>query len=115
MDIFSVPYSSGFRQQRLGQLVTHRKHDSVRCLIAKIINLALQWCMFFSVSLKGLPLIENKTHNLQVLVHVGHRYEHLCPKTMCGSRGGIRGSGAPEKSQNVGFFSNTGPDPLKKS
>ena len=33
---------------------------------------------------------------------------------MCGSRGGTGGSDTPtEKSQNVGFSSNTGPDPLK--
>ena len=31
---------------------------------------------------------------------------------MCGSRGG-QGSGPPEKSQNIGFLSNTGPGPLK--
>ena len=36
--------------------------------------------------------------------------------TMRGSRGGDSGSGPPpphEKSQNIGFLSNTGPDPLK--
>ena len=34
---------------------------------------------------------------------------------MCGSRrGGGRGSGPPlENHKNIGFFSNTGPDPLK--
>ena len=32
---------------------------------------------------------------------------------MGGSRGGDRGSGFPEKSQNIGYLSNTGPDPLK--
>ena len=34
---------------------------------------------------------------------------------MGGSRGGDRGSGPPPpgKSQNIGFLSNTGPDPLK--
>ena len=33
---------------------------------------------------------------------------------MCGSQGGDRGSGPPsEKSQKIGFSSNTGPDPLK--
>ena len=34
---------------------------------------------------------------------------------MCGSRGRDRGSGLPRKNhKNVGFLSNTGPDPLKK-
>ena len=34
---------------------------------------------------------------------------------MCGSRGRDRGSGLPQKNhKNVGFLSNTGPDPLKK-
>ena len=35
---------------------------------------------------------------------------------MGGSRGGVGGQGVqtpPEKSQNIGFPSNTGPDPLK--
>ena len=33
---------------------------------------------------------------------------------MCGSRGGDRGSGPPEKKhKNIGFPSNTGPDPQK--
>ena len=33
-----------------------------------------------------------------------------------GSRGGDRGSGPPLKNhKNIGFISNTGPDPLKKS
>ena len=34
---------------------------------------------------------------------------------MYGSRGGDRGSGhpPPEKSQKIGFLSNSGPDPLK--
>ena len=32
----------------------------------------------------------------------------------CGSRGGDRGSGPPLKNyKNIGFLSNTGPDPLK--
>ena len=29
------------------------------------------------------------------------------------SRGGTGGPDPPEESQNIGFFSNTGPDPLK--
>ena len=41
-------------------------------------------------------------------------YLVLC---MCGSRGGDRGSGRPppplENYKNIGFFSNTGPDPLR--
>ena len=32
---------------------------------------------------------------------------------MSGFRGGIGGPDNPEKSQNIGFLSNTGPDPLK--
>ena len=34
---------------------------------------------------------------------------------MCGARGGRTGGPTPppEKSQNIGFSSNTGPDPLK--
>ena len=32
---------------------------------------------------------------------------------MGGSRGGTRGSDPPENSQNKGFLSNAGPDPLK--
>ena len=32
---------------------------------------------------------------------------------MCGYRVGGRGSGPPEKLQNIGFLSNSGPDPLK--
>ena len=33
---------------------------------------------------------------------------------MCGSRGGDRGSGPPLKNhKNIGFLSNTNPDPLK--
>ena len=30
------------------------------------------------------------------------------------SRGGIGGPDPPERSQKIGFLSNTGPDPLKK-
>ena len=35
-------------------------------------------------------------------------------KSMCGSRGGDRGSGSShsENHKNIGFLSNTGPDPL---
>ena len=32
---------------------------------------------------------------------------------MRGSRGGDRGSGPPEKNKNIGFPSNTGPDPIE--
>ena len=32
---------------------------------------------------------------------------------MCGGGGGGRGPDPPRKSQNMGFLSNTGPDPLK--
>ena len=47
---------------------------------------------------------------------VSHRHNSLkWTASMCGSRGGDRGSGhpPPEKSQKIGLSSNTGPDPLK--
>ena len=34
---------------------------------------------------------------------------------MRGSRGGTEGQDPLKKSQNMGFLSNTGPDPLKKA
>ena len=42
-----------------------------------------------------------------------HIIELQMPRRMCGSRGGPGVRTLPEKSQNIGFLINTGPDPLK--
>ena len=56
-----------------------------------------------------------------LLIYIMDKLVYYCliytPKcsVMCGSRGGggTGGLDPPEKSQNIGFLSNTGPDPLK--
>ena len=49
----------------------------------------------------------------------GYIFTHMIThyKSMCGSRGEYRGSGPPtlKNHKNIGFSSNTGPDPLEKS
>ena len=50
----------------------------------------------------------------------GYIFTHMIThfKSMCGSRGRYRGSGPPpplKNQKNIGFSSNTGPDPLEKS
>ena len=95
-------------------LVTIAKIDSrvnVKRHISFDSALIIQFVALFMCRLQRIGRNKQKPEDHDYMYHLGclcYSVPHVRIQ-----RGGGQGSGPPEKSQNIGFLSTTGPDPLK--